>query len=481
MRLIVENRYALLGLVVVALTALFGVATALNTAGAGVGGGVAEDPAVAEVESAMRACPPPRGDDRESEMAVFASGGRQDTGSLLVTENEDDADRRLAEPEDIGRPWTEDTTDSERHTVVRADGAFATGMEVTQTTVGEDDPYATETRCAEPDLSSWFTAPGGETLQEARLLLANVDDDTATASIDIYAPDGPVLAEETRGISVDPHDEVEISLTELIEGTEAIAVHVRTNKGRVAASLFAERSDAGQDWVAPTLRPAKRHVIPGVPEGGGARRLIVATPGDEPVTVDAQVYTPEGEVEHEALKGLSLPPAASDMVSLEGPLQQQPGTVVIEADRPIVAGVSMDRDSGDDTSYAPATEPLMGPLNGTAIVPADPEGTESRLLFGAPERAATVVVTLVDEDGTQGDSQKVEIEAGHTEVPELEHPEDPHALLIQVPEDSAPVYGARELTQSADDDRATATLPLRPAPSRVLLPAVSDSLTSAVP
>ncbi|RNL81549.1 DUF5719 family protein [Halostreptopolyspora alba] len=480
MKLLVENRFALLGLVVVALAALFGVASALGAIDAGAGGGVAEAPEVVEVESATRICPVPRGDDRESELAAFAPGGQQESGTLAVAENSGDADR-LGTAEELGEPWGEDTTEIDRQSVIRAEGAFASGLEASQITLGEEEPHATEVRCVEPSVSTWFTAPGGEALQGTQLLLANVDEDPATVSVDIYAPDGPVLAEKTRGISIDPHQDEEISLTDLVEDTESVAVHVRSNKGRVAASLFAERTDSGQDWVPPTTEPAKRHVVPGVPEGGGARRLVVAAPEDEPVTVNARAFTPEGEVEDANLDDLNVPPSASATMSLEGPLQGRPGTVVVESDRPVVAGVTMERDDGDDTSYTAAAAPLEGPMSTTAVVPANPEGTESRLVLGAPERDVSVVVTAFDEDGAQGESQTVDIEAGHTRVAEVASPEEAHALTVRVPEDSPPVYGARELTRNSDDGAATTTVPLRPAPSEVALPAVSDSLTSAVP
>lgn len=480
MKLLVENRFALLVLVVVALAALFGVASALGAVDAGTGGGVAEAPEVVEVESATRVCPAPRGDDRESELAAFAPGGQQESGSLSVAENSGDADR-LGTADELGAPWTEDTTDTDRHPVVRAEGAFAGGLEATQITLGEEAPHATEVRCVEPSVSTWFTAPGGEALQGTQLLLANVDEDQATVNVDIYAPNGPVLSEKTRGVSIDPHHDEEISLTNLVGDTESIAVHVRSSKGRVAASLFAERTDPGQDWVPPTTEPAERHVIPGVPEGGGTRRLVVAAPDDEPATVNARAFTPEGEVEDANLDDLSVPPAASAAMSLEGPLQGEPGTIVIESDRPVVAGVAMEREDGDDTSYTAATAPLEGPMNTTAVVPANPEGTESRLILASPERDASVVVTAFDEEGAQGESRTVDIAAGHTQATEVEGPEEAHALSAQVPEDSPPVYGARELTRSSDDGTATATVPLRPAPSEVALPAVSDSLTSAVP
>nr|WP_218902520.1 DUF5719 family protein [Streptomonospora nanhaiensis] len=477
--MIVENRFALLGLVAIALTALFGVAAVTQ----GVDPGGAPEAATAPVESDLRLCPPPQGEDRATTTAALATGAPDGGGEGELTAAENTAEAAPVGDSGpftrTGRLWSADTSGAEAATAVTARGTMAAGLEVAQATVGEDDPYATEVRCPAPATSTWFAAPGGITLEGLRLFLANPDGEPATANVDIYLSDGPSYSDDTRGIAVEGRGHTEVDLTELIQGSPAAVVHVRTNAGRVAASLFAERGGDGEDWVPPTAAPARSHVVPGIPGGGGSRRLIVAAVGDTPATADVAVYTPEGRAEHETLTGLGVPPAAGTFLSLEGPLAEQPGTAVVEADQPVVVGVAMDRADGDDTAYAPAAPPLAGPLNGTAVVPAAPEGTESSLVFAALEEDAAAVVTPVDADGRAGDPVDVEIPAGRTTAPDLEAPEGA-GFVVEVA-GGTPVYAGRVLTQGSGGDAATSAQPLLPAPARIVLPEVDDSLTSVVP
>ncbi|QBI52728.1 DUF5719 family protein [Streptomonospora litoralis] len=479
MRLIVENRFALLVLVLIGLTALFGVAFATRSVGASPRG--AESPATAPVQSALRVCPPPQGDDRAAQAAAFATGPDGESrggGELSATENTGEA-AEVGEPASAGRLWSADTGGSAEHTLVAAEGAAAAGLEVAQTTIGEDGAYATEVRCAEPGISTWFAAPGGTDLEGLRLLLANPDQEAATVNVDVYGADGPVYSDETRGISVGARGRSEVDLTELIQGSRAAVVHVRTNSGRVAASLFADRGGSGRDWVPPTAPPADTHVVPAIPSGSGTKRLVIAAPGDSPVTADVRLYTEDGRAEHDTLTGLSVPPAAGTFLSLEGPLSKKAGTAVVEADGPVVVGVAFSRSGGDDTAYTAAAPPLQGPLHGTAVVPANPEGTRTRLVFGALAQPAAVVVTPVAADGATGEPARVEVGAERTAVADVEAPDGAHALTVRV-EGEAPVYAGRVLTHESGGDRATSLQPLQPAPSEVALPAVEDGLTAIV-
>ncbi|MFD0776195.1 DUF5719 family protein, partial [Streptomonospora algeriensis] len=380
------------------------------------------------------------------------------------------------EPAEAGRLWSTDTTGAERHTVVSAGGAAAAGLEVAQTTVGEDGAYATEVRCAEPGIGTWFAAPGGTELEELRLLLANPDEEAATANVDVYIADGPVYSEETRGIPVEAHGSSEVELTDLIQGSRTAAVHVRTNSGRVAASLFADHGGSGQDWVPPTAPPSDTHVVPAIPPGGD-KRLLIAAPGDNPVTVGVRLYTGEGRVEHDTLDGLSVPPSAAAFLSL--PLGEQTGTAVVEADGPVVVGADAVRDDGGDTAYSAAAGPLQNPLEGTAVVPANPEGTSSQLVFAALDGAAAAAVTPVAEDGTTGDPVRVEIADDRTTTEDLPVPDGAHAFTVEI-EGDAPVYAGRVLTHEDGDDSAVSAQPLLPAPAEVPLPQVENSLTALV-
>ncbi|MDS1270385.1 DUF5719 family protein [Lipingzhangella sp. LS1_29] len=504
MRLFVENRFALLGLVMVALFTLLAVAhlTRPDSELAALDRGEAM---VAPVESAVRVCPhPPGGDDAEirvfsgpQDLAELGDGEADapgNAGEAIAMANTPD-EEVLAEGAPPGEPWTVDPGDADEQVVVRASGRAAQGLEVTQYTVGDGDgdAAAADLRCGEPGLGEWFLAPGGGDLDELELFLANVDDAASTVNIDIYAADGPVYEPDHRGIAIDAHDELSLDLLEATEVSSAVAVHVRTNRGRVAASLFGGWSGPGTEWVPPATAPAGDQVIPGLPPGGGARQLVVATPEDQPAEARVRLFTPDGEVEHDSLDRLDVPPAASATLSLEGQLDEEPATVVVESEQPVVAGVIMTRDGGDaDAAYTAAAPPLEQPLDARSLLTPTPdtEGGGS-VVVGAPDAAAEVrLIPLLDEDAdawVPGPVTELSVARGHTEQLPLDELDgvddldDVGVIQVLLAEGSGPVYAAHLARHSADDDTSTSIRPLRATPDRVALPVTGDSLSSVVP
>ncbi|GAA1083105.1 DUF5719 family protein [Nocardiopsis metallicus] len=561
MRLIVENRFALFGLVALALLALFGVAFVIRPINPELG--VSERGTI-RPELAARVCPAPHessDDGAESSVAAFAPRvSRDDEGVLWAVplaeavepprqededadaEDEDegegdeatdadeaspspspspdgDADERgelLGEEQtEPGRVWRTDTGEAGLPTALHAEGSLASGLDAAQTTVSDDG--ITEVRCAEPSIGTWFALPGandpdGVDLDTLTVHLSNPEAFRATVSVDVYTREGPSYSPDSRGIHLGPEESTELDVTELIQNTSSIAVHVRTSTGRAAAALLAEHSAGPADWVPPTRAPDEAHVIPGVPGGDGTRRLIVAAPGDEPVQVRVHAITAvpeeaeddESEAEDDDADGtagtaedplvLNVPPAASAWLTLESVLGGLPGTVVVEADAPVVAGLIAEEVEvdGDDvnvveTAYTAAVDPLTGPLDTTAVIPDMPEGVDVELVLGALDGDAKVVATPIAADGSTGDAVRAEVAAGTTHVfgtdtdgwaaPSGVDPEDGYAVRLELLEGSGPVYVARVL-RSGD---GISVLPVRPAPVRVELPVVRDSMTGVVP
>ncbi|MFL1429702.1 MULTISPECIES: DUF5719 family protein [unclassified Nocardiopsis] len=573
MRLIVENRFALFGLVALALAALFGIAVATRPVTAELG---VTEPGTARPSHTLRVCPAPHDTDADSSVAAFAPRvSRDDTGGLWAVpvasvdedpegaedgdeeENEEaegtegaeetggtsgragsdaqstttgtsgapDPDLLLGEElTEPGNVWGVDTSDAVEPTAIHARGSLASGLESAQTTVASDG--VTEVRCAEPSVSTWFALPGGGDSEGVRLEritvhLTNPETSRATVSLDIHTSGGPSYSLDSRGISLLPGRSTELDITELAQSIGGIGVQVRTSTGRVAASLRAEHVEGFTDWVPPTAAPAREHVIPGVPSGGGRRHLVVASPGDEPAVVRVHVIGPERddsaedaeEAEDEAAEGeedasaaagtatdpleLRVPPAASARISLDAVLGGQAGAVVLESDVPVVAGVAAEfTDAPDDpeetpeileTAYTAAVPPLSFPLDTTAVLPDSPAGTTTRLVLTAPEGDVRLMATPIGADGTQGDAVRTEVAAGTTVVfggqdegwaaPEGTDPEDGYAVRLDLLEGSGPLYVARIL---ADGD-ARSALPVRPAPVEVALPVVRDTMVGMVP
>ncbi len=562
MRLIVENRYALFGLVALALLALFGVAFAIRPINPELG---VTEPGTVRPDLAARVCPAPHessDDGAQSSVAAFAPRvGRDDKGALwavpLIRAVEPPAESEAAEDEDAedagsdnagetdpedsgdtgptpgrdavgdergdllgeeltepGRVWRTDTGETALPTALHAEGTLASGLDAALTTVTDDG--ITEVRCAEPSIGTWFALPGGDDpddvdLETLTVHLSNPEAFRATVSVDIYSMEGPSYSPDSRGIHLGPGESTELDVTELIQNTSSIGVHVRTSTGRASAALLAEHSSGSSDWVPPTRAPEEHHVIPGVPGGDGTRRLIVAAPGDDPVEVRVHAVTTEpGEPEDEGSDEdsgdtgaagtvqdpliLNVPPAASAWLTLESVLGGIPGTVVVEADAPVVAGVVAEEVEADgdgvtvvETAYTAAADPLAGPLDTTAVIPDMPEGVDVELVLGAPAGDARVVATPIAADGSMGDAVRAEVAAGTTHVfgtdtdgwgaPSGTDPEDGYAVRLELLDDSGPVYVARILRSGS----GISVLPVRPAPVHVELPVVRDSMTGVVP
>ncbi|MFD3687248.1 DUF5719 family protein [Nocardiopsis sp. NPDC058631] len=543
MRLIVENRFALFGLVALALAALFGVAFVTRPVTAELG---VTEPGSVRPDHAVRVCPAPH-EQGDSTVAAFSPRvSRDDEGGLWAelvpaapqqdedaedaedtsgadgedTEDADGTDARetgdgpgeadrervgdeLTEP---GRVWTADASDADAPAALRAEGALASGLDAAQTTLS--DGSVTEVRCVEPSIGTWFALPGaggGEAVAVEALTvrLANPEDSRATVSVDVYTEGGPSYSSESRGISLLAGESTELDLTELVLSSGAVGVQVRTSTGRVAASLLAEHASGGADWVPPTAAPAEHHVVPGVVGADGRRHLVLAAPGDEPaeVRVHAVATPPEDggeEAEESGAAGsgtaedplvVTVPPAAASWVTLESILGGEAAAVVVESDVPVVAGVAAEAMDGDDvveTAYTAAVPPLGPPLDATAIVPDVPEGTSTELILSAVEGDASLMATPVAADGTQGDAVRVGVEGGTTVV--FGADEDPW----QVPPGADPEDGYAVRLELVDgtslhvarvlrDGDGLSVLPVRPAPVEIPLPVVRDSMVGVVP
>ncbi|WP_159940570.1 MULTISPECIES: DUF5719 family protein [unclassified Nocardiopsis] len=534
MRLIVENRFALFGLVALALAALFGIASVTGPVTAELG---VTEPGTVRPDQAVRVCPAPHETGNSSVSAFAPRVSRDDEGELWAEpmpaapageDTEEDAESpgdaagggegggsagtpgatlgaELTEP---GRVWSADTSEAETPAVLRAEGSLASGLDSAQTTLSEGS--ATEVRCVEPSIGTWFALPGGDDTEGMRLdsltaRLANPEESRATVSVDVYTEGGPAYSTESRGIALAPGETTGLDLTELVRSTSAVGVHVRTSTGRVAASLLAEHARGHTDWVPPTAAPAREHVVPGVPGGDGRRRLLLAAPGEEAVEVRVHTVTSapeEGAEPEEPEDGqgagtaedpmvVTVPPAASAWVTLESALGGEPGTVVVEADAPVVAGLAAEATDDEakvvETAYTSAVPALDFPLETTAVLPDVPEGADTELLLGAVAGNAVLMATPIGADGTQGDAVRVEVPAGTTAVfgtgdedwraPSETDARGGYTVRLELLEGSAPVHAARVLR----DGDALSVLPLAPAPVRIALPVVRDSMAGVVP
>lgn len=447
------NRFALAALVVLALVALYGVASLARPAASAPRRGT-----VVPVRSASAVCPDTHG-ARVS--AVTPPGGRgpgqasvPGTSVLLTTP---------------GTAWFTDAKKAAGPWVFGASGSLAPGLTVEQTT---SDGGLAGTGCARPATDLWFAGPGPAGAEDVGLYLTNVDDRPVTAIVAALSPDGSIeTAEGEDDVLVGPHTTRLVRVGVQAEGfgqaaggAGLIALHVHAATGRIAAAVRVRRGK-GADWLPPTA-PGRNVVVPGVPAGNGRRRLLIAVPGRDTAAVTVQGIAKDGGFAPSGQRVLQAPALAVTPFDLG--LGGRAAALRLVSDKPIVAAVIADE--GDDFAVTAATPPLS-PSGGPGLVADDRDRTT--VVLTAPGAAARVRLTRLMGQGPAGTAQGADVPAGRTVTVAMPPPAggDGYGLAIVPLPGSGPVYAARLLTIK----KTGLTLqPVGPAPMTALLPPVAD-------
>ncbi|MBX6386100.1 MAG: hypothetical protein IRZ07_24530, partial [Microbispora sp.] len=395
MRKLIENRFGLLALVLVALGALYGVAFVSRPAPVVQ----ARPQAVkAPVESVTAVCPAPSG----SRVSVVTPGdGQQNQGPGSATLSPIKA--RGDKGDVIDRPgvlWQRDIAAGGGPYVIDATGSMAAGLESAQTareTSGAQRGLA-GVRCVEPGAESWFIGPG-PAAAEMTLYLANPDAAPANVSFMIYSGEGPLLSESGNGVVVKPGQHRVIRLRDLAPSPLIMALQVSTSSGRVAAAVKAVLGEGkGVDWLPVAAPPATRVVIPGNPGIAGQRELYVAAPGDRDTVVKIRAVLGDGFYALRNKETIEVPAGSTASLDLSTGIGGQPAALVLESDVPIVAGLKITgtgmRQDVAFTAGAPSID------LGSVVADGRAEGGQtSRLVLSAPFAAATVEVRLLPAKG----------------------------------------------------------------------------------
>ncbi|MBW8484598.1 DUF5719 family protein [Actinomadura parmotrematis] len=368
-----------------------------------------------------------------------------------------------------GHAWTHDDARAPAARTVIASGGLAAGLAAERTSYRAkgDDRGLAATRCAPPGTDLWFLGPGPAAADRVEVLLTNPDPAPAAVDLAALSDDGPLDTVEGRGTQVPGHGSKVIEIGRSPEGLGAVvagardmALSVRATTGRVAAAVRV-RSGAGQgvDWLPLSPAPARSVLVPGVPSGGGARRLALAVPGEGDARVRVQVLTSAGAFAPQGQDELDAPGRTVTAVDLNGALLGKPAAIRLVADRPIIAG--FDASAGGDVAYGSATPPI----GADGAVVADTRYAASVLLT-APDGAAKVRIVPL---GAPGAAQEVAVPAGRT-VEKALGLSAGGAWIVPLP-GSGPVHAARTMTEA----KRLTVLPLFPAAVTTALPPAGDT------
>ena len=362
-------------------------------------------------------------------------------------------------------------------TSVSATGQMAEGFEAEQA----DSTGMGLVSCSHPSSDMWFVGSG-----EPDVWLYLTNSGTAQASVDVtILTDTGQQSGLADAITVAPNQVIAENVSPYVHGAQAIALHVQTSTGQIAASVWEGAGAGSGAWLPQAAAPSTTVVIPGLTVASSSARLFVTVPGAADAQVKVVAYTPAGA--HVQFDSTTTPvqasAAATTPVTLSS-LGASAAGLELTSNVPIVAGVLVPGTGiGSFTAGA-------DPVSDQGVVAGNPasRGLTIGLLLTAPGSAATASVSVIASDGTVTSPaalQDVAIAAGHTLAVAVPRPSgrQSFAIVLTPRPGSGPLYAARVVTSGTGGLSAAVTslLPVQSALTEITLPPVQNAYTAVLP
>lgn len=368
-------------------------------------------------------------------------------------------------------------------TAVVATGQMAEGFEAEQATAAGMGTVS----CAHPSSDMWFVGTGaGAGAPDIRLYLTNTGDLAASVNLSILT-DAGVQSGLGSAITVAPHQFVNQDIASLVHGSQALALHVQTSSGQIAASVW-EGSGSGSSgaWLPQASAPSTILVIPGLTVASSAARLFVTVPGASDARVKVVAFTAQGKFPQFGSAPIDAPAAATSSFPLTSLGASAAGLELI-SNVPITAGVLVPGAGigSFTTAVAPVTQ--QGVVAGNPAT----RGLTVGLVLTAPAASVKASVTVIPSGpaGTgasaAGGTQPVTVQAGHTLAVTVSRPSgrQPFAIVITPQAGSGPLYAARVVTTGTGGLSAplVSLLPVPSALTVITLPSARNSYSAILP
>jgi hypothetical protein len=403
----------------------------------------------------------------EKDTGTDDGGGEDDSGKDGEDGKEKDSggQGKQQKPEPVlplkkpGTPVTDTDSGSAAPALAgSADGAFAPGWTVQQTTVvaAGSGRGMHGTVCTAPNTDFWF--PGASTAGDRQdfVHLTNPDDTAAVVDLELYGKDGALAGDAGRGLTVPPRSTLPVLLSTLTdEPVTDLSVHAVVRSGRVSAQIQAADEKRGGDWLPPAGVPRPTAVLPGIPADARSVRLVVHAPGDRDADLKVRVATPNGTITPAGSETLHVKAGMTTSVDLDELTQGAAASLILTPSgsgdaAPVVAAARVTRgEKGrQETAFIPATTPVE--QRATA---ADnrKEGTTLSLLALDGEAKVRVTASAGSEGGSP-QSKTYTLKSGTTtdaEAPQPKNGKGTYALTVERLS-GGEVYAARTLAEKED-------------------------------
>ena len=285
-------------------------------------------------------------------------------------------------------------------------------------------------------------------------------------------------------VTVGPHEYVMVDIAPLVRGSVALALHVQTTSGQVAASVWEGTGRSGA-WLPQSAAPSTTLVIPGLTVARSGARLFVTVPGAADARLKVVMFTPAGKSPQFGSAPMDAPAGASSSFALSS-LGASAAGLVLSSSVPIVASVPGPRlwhrrvhrgGRARDGAGSHRGQPGHPRAHGRSRADRpDHRGARAGHRDRRRRRGASVV----------GAPQAVTVQAGHTlavAVPRPGSSRQPFAIVITPQAGSGPVYAARVVTSGTGGLSApiASLLPVPSALTTITLPPAQNTYSAVLP
>ena len=219
--------------------------------------------------------------------------------------------------------------------------------------------------CSVSNGEQWFVGGSGGLTSKSFLYIVNSGFSESAVDLELFTLNGPI---ESKLVTVPQNSTKKIAIDSLVPGEESIALAVKTRSGRVSSYLFDERKKGlkalGADFVAPVGQSRKQVVIPAISGLFGklsqntnsvSHTLRLLVPSSIDANVDISVNSDDGKFIPVGLSQLNIKSQRVFNVPLAFAPTNQPFSLIIESDQPILASVLSNFSYGKSSEIAWAT------------------------------------------------------------------------------------------------------------------------------
>ena len=343
--------------------------------------------------------------------------------------------------------------------------------------------------CEAPTTDAWFAGFSSGIGAHATLLLSNVDSVPATIDIGIYGDSAPPDPNAEHGLVVAPQTQAAVHLDTLTPGFTNAVVHVSASSGRIVPAVRYDAENGsiplGVEWIPRTEAPARTLTVPGILDGDGDRRLVLAAPGDLDATVSLNLVTADGSFTPTGFDNVTVPAGGVTSVDLAPGLQKDAAAVVVTSTEPVVAAavssLPPNKAGGTDVGFTAAVPALTGP----AVVAGGETGADrhTRLLLSAPDDDAHLTLTVLPSIASSSPLvSPLTVPAGTTLTLDLASlSSDPSPAVEVTPDDGGPVYAAWTLQEVGKTSSDITSFPVRNPVTSLQRPPVKSDLLAGLP